>query len=532
MSDEKKQDKKVLVRFEKGESVNDEFEVIETALEVPKRLTRYGLSEVVNHLLGRETDDKKIPFDFLCGDEFIRTSLASFMNSQNLSEESVLALTYVLAFATPELKDKFIHDDWIASVATLKANDRLSDTRAAVISASYDGHLRCLTLRNDDEGERDIENEDALDCIGLRKVSSLPLTGVVVGSAFVDASSCRGRRDDDVVTYRVLAGGKDGVVRLWNCHIAQVANDDDNDDGGRAFKQSARFVEVPKSRVLAGGALGALVAKPNSAATRFYTGSWEGHIGLWNDPSAEDSTGDARRVKRQRLGKHSAPGVDASRPSSKKPSKKGKKKMKRGQITMIDDSDSDDKDDGSESDDDDVDDGTSVRQPLAVLEGHSACVSTMRWKRATRMVSASWDKTVRLWDVESSVCAKVLHSNKAITALDESASSELLLTGHATGHIHLWDPRVHAAGGRLVQRTFKSHRGWVNAVAWHPKPSAHQKFISVSHDRTVKVWDTRTSIPLHTINGAHSAKVLCADFIDTSLFVSGAADNQLYFHSL
>ena len=62
----------VLVRFV-CKTQDPELEVPDTALEVPQHLARFGLSEVVNALLGI-TDP--VPFDFLVNDVFLRTSLA------------------------------------------------------------------------------------------------------------------------------------------------------------------------------------------------------------------------------------------------------------------------------------------------------------------------------------------------------------------------------------------------------------------------------------------------------------------------
>ena len=46
------------------------FRVSESPITVPGKLTRYGLSEVVNHLLGTETPT---PFDFLVDGVLLRT---------------------------------------------------------------------------------------------------------------------------------------------------------------------------------------------------------------------------------------------------------------------------------------------------------------------------------------------------------------------------------------------------------------------------------------------------------------------------
>jgi hypothetical protein len=59
-----------------------EFKITETIITVPAKLRRYGLSELINHLL---ENSKPIPFDFLIGEEFLRTSLAHFMEAKGIS---------------------------------------------------------------------------------------------------------------------------------------------------------------------------------------------------------------------------------------------------------------------------------------------------------------------------------------------------------------------------------------------------------------------------------------------------------------
>jgi ribosome biogenesis protein YTM1 len=63
---------------------NPEQQVTEASINVPSDLTRFGLSEIVNHLLfGEEETDKHIPFEFLIEYKenkkaFLRTTLKKF----------------------------------------------------------------------------------------------------------------------------------------------------------------------------------------------------------------------------------------------------------------------------------------------------------------------------------------------------------------------------------------------------------------------------------------------------------------------
>lgn len=72
--------------------------VTETPVAVPETLQRYGLSEVVNHLLGR---DPPTPFDMLVMGRFLRSSLQSVMRRHALSGEAVLEVEYLPAMRQP-----------------------------------------------------------------------------------------------------------------------------------------------------------------------------------------------------------------------------------------------------------------------------------------------------------------------------------------------------------------------------------------------------------------------------------------------
>jgi len=77
--------------------------------------------------------------------------------------------------------------------------------------------------------------------------------------------------------------------------------------------------------------------------------------------------------------------------------------------------------------------------------------------------------------------------------------------------------------GVVVKMTLSSHSGWVTSAAW--SPSSNFTIVSGSHDQTLKVWDIRSSTPLHTI-AAHEGKVLAVDWVKDYI-MSGGTDNKM-----
>ena len=78
--------------------------------------------------------------------------------------------------------------------------------------------------------------------------------------------------------------------------------------------------------------------------------------------------------------------------------------------------------------------------------------------------SAGYDKTVRLWDLQSLASSEVMSlTGHSAPVLEVAWGGGCLLTGARDGAALLWD----LGRGRPSQR-LSQHRGHVTAVSWHP----------------------------------------------------------------
>jgi ribosome biogenesis protein YTM1 len=198
--------------------------------------------------------------------------------------------------------------------------------------------------------------------------------------------------------------------------------------------------------------------------------------------------------------------------------------------------------------DDDEEEITYTLSPKVSLQAHQSKVSGIAWgnhfkkhgDNSSHLLTASWDHAIKVWDVETSDCLLTLNGSKVVSCLDTSHhTAGIVATGHPDCTIRLWDVRTDqtANTSSLVSDTVfrPSHRAWISQVQWSDtKP---YQVLSSSHDGTVKVWDIRASLPLHTVRVASKEdKVLALGLGSTvdgkALFFAGGTECQLKQFSL
>ncbi|KAJ8021058.1 F-box/WD repeat-containing protein 2 [Holothuria leucospilota] len=146
------------------------------------------------------------------------------------------------------------------------------------------------------------------------------------------------------------------------------------------------------------------------------------------------------------------------------------------------------------------------------LRGHTARVYALNYYHG-KIASGSDDLTVRLWDVESGQCLKVLNTH---TCADVKFDEKMVVTASFDNTVACWDWET---GIRLQH--FVGHTGAVFCVDYC---HAVQLLVSGSADMTVCLWDLEKGTLLQRLTG-HAEWVTqvligwCT--VDTDLFRSG-----------
>ena len=158
---------------------------------------------------------------------------------------------------------------------------------------------------------------------------------------------------------------------------------------------------------------------------------------------------------------------------------------------------------------------------VLTLEGHTDSVETVSYSPDGRtLASASWDGTVKLWNVESGDIIFNLdgHSGGA-DALSFSPDGRTIASGSWDGAVKLWD---FESGENIF--TLEEHTGGVDAVSYSPDG---RTLASASWDSTVKLWAIEPGKIIATLEGVSSAATSVSFSPDGHTLAVGTMDGAV-----
>jgi len=138
---------------------------------------------------------------------------------------------------------------------------------------------------------------------------------------------------------------------------------------------------------------------------------------------------------------------------------------------------------------------------LCTLQGHSASVSGVAVSPdGQRAVSASNARTLKVWDLETGSELRSLRGHSdSVKGVVVSPDGRRAVSASKDKTLKIWDLET---GSEL--RTLQGHTDRVNGVAVSPDGG---RTVSASDDQTLKVWDLETGRELRSLQG-HSGWVM------------------------
>jgi len=410
-------------------------QVPNTFLNVPVKLARYGLSEIVNALT--ETSPPR-PFDFLIGGRFLRSDLLTFLQSNAgvYGIEKGLEIEYVAAAPEPQSEDAQPHPDWIASLSATHPSNFF------VVTGCFDSTVRIFDTR------KPLDAPPA--AIGVGHDSAVKSVSV-----FRHAPSVMKEEDASggTMSVQIVSGSKDRSVRVWkytpsSTHMRCVAVCDGHTDSVETVTTS-------------------------EGTDRFFSGGWDHTICMWDLTDADtkldsDNVSNGGTTKKRKTNASASAAASAAQSSAATPASHAPVSRLGGHIGAV---------------------TTLVSPHPTTLYSGSMDHSIRCWDLATGQTSASWfaprvitgldyslaanllvtshqDKLVRTWDPRQSSKENVKHtlrSHKGWVSCVKFAphSSNLLATGSYDHTVKVWDLRA-----TLPLFTLQRHSDKVMTLDW------------------------------------------------------------------
>jgi WD40 repeat protein len=156
---------------------------------------------------------------------------------------------------------------------------------------------------------------------------------------------------------------------------------------------------------------------------------------------------------------------------------------------------------------------------IRTLMGHSAGVNAVAVSSDGRLaLSASKDKTLRLWDLISGMSVRIFEGHEGfVSGVALSPDNRHAVSVSPDGSVRIWE----VGTGRQLKK-LKGHSGWVRAVA--VSPLGHCA-VTGGEDRVLRLWSLATGNQVRVFH-RHEYGVMSAAFSPDGRFVLSASEDR------
>jgi WD40 repeat protein len=160
---------------------------------------------------------------------------------------------------------------------------------------------------------------------------------------------------------------------------------------------------------------------------------------------------------------------------------------------------------------------------VAILHGHAEAVSSVALSSdGHTLASASYDQTIRLWDMRThkQLGLPLTDHTRYVQALAFSPDGETLASASGDEKtIRLWDARTHEPRGAPIT----GHTRYVRSMAFSPDG---RTLASAGADRTIRLWDVRTHEQRGVPLTGHTQSVMSVAFSRSGNRLASSGSDQ------
>jgi WD40 repeat protein/serine/threonine protein kinase len=163
-------------------------------------------------------------------------------------------------------------------------------------------------------------------------------------------------------------------------------------------------------------------------------------------------------------------------------------------------------------------------RPVVRLSPHGTVASSDLSRDSRLVVTASWDRSAKIWDASTGQAIRKLDGGHAgpINYVQFSADGRDVLTASDDGTARQWE----VATGKPSDVVYRGHTGRVFSAVYSPDGG---RILTASGDKTARIWDRASGRQLRSLEGrdGHAWGVLCGQFSpDGQRVLTGGEDNM------